>query len=167
MVVRPGPDGMALPDLDVAYGGARHEFLVVFAQGPRVFARTMTLGGRLGPKVAVSTRRGGRAPAVAYHPGRDEYLVVWEQPSGPGVAVVARRLGPDGTPLGSREVPLSDRLDVNVQPDVVAAPSVGYLAVWVSIDPIDESDSVLDVVGRRVTVTGAPVGAAEAGSPST
>jgi hypothetical protein len=151
-------DEMGASGTDVAYSSARKQFLLVSTNATAIVARTMELDGTLGAGATVSTRGVGREPSVAYHPSRNEYLAVWQRHSGARTDIVARRLSASGAPVGARERRLSQRYADNFDPDVTAARSGGYLAVWTSVRVPSEDDSQLDVMGRLATGSGAPSG---------
>ncbi|HSN54803.1 MAG TPA: hypothetical protein VLT32_09020 [Candidatus Sulfomarinibacteraceae bacterium] len=109
----------------------------------------------IGPIYPVSAYAGDEAnPAVAYHPSRDESLVVWQADNGTSLEIRGRFVGSDGMPVGAAFV-LSDPAWGNDQfaPDVAYDPTHDrYVVVWIW----DYSGSLTDtdLVGRIVPATG-------------
>ncbi len=104
----------ASPDGDrylpaVAYNSGHHEYLVVWhnkwSGGHRdIYARRVTTTGELKTWFAVSAGTNSRfAPAVAYNPNSDNYLVVWMYDPGDGVhyEVWGRTVAWNGASMGT------------------------------------------------------------------
>ncbi len=96
--------------------------------------------------------------ALAYNPGDDEYLAVWEHftTGGAGSDLRAQRFQADGTLLGdpiSVTVAVGDQL----QPSVVFNPTADeYLAVWSDY----RADTDGDIYAQRITAAGVLTGSA-------
>ena len=109
----------------------------------------------LGPIHTVSAYGGDEAnPAVAYHPNRDESLVVWQADNGTTLEIRGCIVGSDGQPAGPAFV-LSDPAFGNDQfaPDVAYDPLHDrYVVVWIW----DYSGTLTDtdLQGRIVPATG-------------
>ena len=82
-------------------------------------------------------------PALAYHPGRDEYLAVWIE-SAASNAVKMLRLAADGAPLGT-ELLVSTSSSGHAAQVVYQAAQDRYFVVWAGTN---------DVQGRFVTADG-------------
>ncbi len=102
--------GGAQEEADVAYGSAQGLYLAVWQDGRNgnddIYGQLVTGGGALvGDPIAIAHDAGQkeRAPAVAYDPEHDEYLVVWEQEAIlglPGWSLYAQRVDEEGNLLG-------------------------------------------------------------------
>lgn len=93
------------------------------------------------------------APQAAYHPTRQEWLLVWQDDRHGYPTVYARRLTRAGAPVGA---------EVRVAAGVADSPAVAlsattgeYLVVWKQ----DRGATGADVVGRRLAGDGTPTGA--------
>jgi len=96
--------------------------------------------------------------ALAYNPGDDEYLAVWEHftTGGAGSDLRAQRFQADGTLLGA---PISVTLAAGdqLQPAVVYNPTAGeYLVVWNDY----RADADGDIYAQRITAAGVLTGSA-------
>lgn len=109
-----------------------------------VFARRFTRMGRpaAGPALRVNTTTGGRqrSPAISHDQGNN-FVVVWSSSTADGEEVVARRIGPNGTPLSNDVV--AHRATVATGSPDVAHPGRdnGFVVVW--------QEGVGEVMGRR------------------
>lgn len=96
------------------------------------------------------------APAIAYNPATDEYLVVFvSNPSNPDPQqIFGQRLSAAGAPIGDA-FQISDSVNGGDLPAVAYNSHLNeYLAVW-----DENSGSPNQVLGQRVSATGAEVGA--------
>jgi hypothetical protein len=192
--------GTALGDLSdeafipqLAYNSAADEFLVVWrgdsaafgvqTDDAEIFARRLDARGRpLGPVVRVSkmgqdTGSQGawvaETPDVAYHPARDEYVVVWDG-TDDGRAdrgeceVYGQRLDASGTPVGEDDFQISAMWPSSSgsgcgpsEPRVVHQPANDeYVVVWWGALPVDPYPNRIDGAwGQRLSPTGANIGA--------
>lgn len=100
-------------------------------------------------------------PALAYNPGANEFLLVWEQ-SYPGRtkgvtfgAIYAQRMTPDGTPLGTAVRLSTPDEDTAYSPAVAYNPVFDeYMVVWHAY----LGDLPGDIYGRRVSAAGEALG---------
>jgi len=139
------PDVASNPDTDA--------YLVVWRDerggaGGRIYGQRVSHDGTLlGPDIWVSVGVSGdaRHPAVAYNPVVQQYLVVWQAPTGyyGQMGIYAQRVGTDGSLVGdavwlsTSESPGGGGgcIEDGVQPDVACSVDEGrWLVVWLSID---------------------------------
>ena len=109
-----------------------------------------------------------RAPAVAYNPTDDEYLVVWQSDDlvQNELEIYGQRVdAKDGSLLGARIQisdmgPAANTAYQAFAPDVAFNATDGeYLVVWYGDDDVNGTDGKFDIYGQRLTAsTGAPVG---------
>jgi hypothetical protein len=103
--------------------------------------RHVLLAPRLRRYATIPEGEGGTEPAIAYHPGEDEHLLVWVTTTRPyadppetGVAVVAgQHLDRAGRPVGPpafRLAPPPEYPDQAYAPALAVDPAGTYLAVW-------------------------------------
>ncbi len=132
----------------VAYNSVSHEYLVVWqddrtqaTRGTDIYGRRVAAdGSRIGGDVRISRSSANAdevAPAVAYNPADDQYLVVWEdeRPDAiPGSDIYGQRLAAEGTLVGR-----NFRVDAPSNPDGASAGSPAlaynsaageYLVIW-------------------------------------
>ncbi len=126
----------------IACNSQADEFLVVWQAGepgnadePDIYARRVSASGvPLGEPIAISTAPGPQvAPAVAYNPNANEYLVVWSDArNGYGARqdIYARRLTGDGSLVGP-ELRITNRDGNEKRPRVAYNPLDDlYVVVW-------------------------------------
>ena len=130
----------------IAYNSSANEFLVVWAQGFRIWARFMGGDGSLrGDPVQISSEGLDHyAPEVVYNPDRDEYVVVWQTDSENGAdqeaQVMVQRLDGDGQELAPDDEQISND-PTSTAPDIkgftFGPPQIaynhasgGYLVAW-------------------------------------
>ena len=125
-------------------------------------ATAITPGGLVGANFpicnaadAVSTSESLDGAAVAYNPSRDEYLAVWHAFDRVTLTnVYAQRVATSGALIGARFV-ICDAPGVQLAASVAFDPvSGGFWVVWT-----DFRNGAGDVIVRRVSGTGVPVGA--------
>jgi hypothetical protein len=95
-------------------------------------------------------------PRLAYSPGRNEFLLVWEQDRAEGTltygSIYCRRLSAGGAPLGSAT--LLSMSDAAYSPDVAYNPVRDeYLVLW-----HEYAGTYADVFGQRLASSGGKVG---------
>lgn len=158
----------------VAYNAIEDEFLVVWADRRHEQTRGSEIFGRLiGPdgtrltrnfRISGSKARDATAPAVAFNPCDNEYLVVWSDARSlatRGTDLYARRISADGERLG-RERRISGARAVTDERD----PSLAYNAraheyyvVWSDArNWVQDPVRWFDLFGRRVGARGARIG---------
>lgn len=156
----------------VAWNEANGEFLVVWRDGRReeyglndIYGRLVSAEGvPLGPDFLVSDldwQPGGykSAPAVAWDASSGNYLVVWGGPRDypdRDLDIYGYLVSAAGVPLGSDFRVSGPDPDSRDGSPVVAAGEGEFLIVWeAQRDPQDRRE---DIVGRRVTAAGTPLG---------
>ena len=114
-----------------------------------------TFGNYVAPQVAIARgRKGQEAPALAYNPARDEYLVVWmDYRNGSDYQIWGRRVSGAGALLGSELAIGNEATSILYgHPALAYNPATDeYLVVWQEI----HSQAVgYDVYARRVAGSG-------------
>jgi len=92
-------------------------------------------------------------PAIAYHPDRRTYLLVWEDNARDVDEIWGLRVRSNGIPNGRPFVMIAGTS--NAQDPTVARNGNGFLLVWV-----DDRSGGSDIYGRRVSINGLPIGGA-------
>jgi len=112
----------------------------------------------LGPELQVNTysTNGQYQPSVAAD-AAGRFVVVWESYGQNGAfgSIVARRLGPDGAPLGGELVVSSSTSEARYTPVVAADADGGFIVVWVDGS---EDGSYSDIRARRYAADATPLG---------
>ena len=142
----------------VAYNPGANEFLVVWEHewsetDHDIYGWRVAAGGGLVAAAHVSTSGTDEGrPRVVYNPAAGEYLVVWEDRTVGDIQ--ARRLGPDGTLLGSQISVSSGTYDEWTPAVAVDGLTGNYLVVW------EEETSVAeyDIRGQLLSAGGSLVG---------
>jgi len=149
------------PDLrtrpDVAYNGARNEYLIAYTYQPGSYLNpgdvygkvTSADMGTLSSEISIRTGAGcqGEVSAAA---GPDEYLVVWQdRVCGTNEAnIYARRVNGAGEPQGpAAGFPLTIAPAYQTLPSVAYGAGCGYLVAW---RHVPGTPQVWDVYGRYV-----------------
>ena len=144
---------------EVGFNPARGEWLLVASDRRSVRAGVIAADGSRRPPVTLATASPGEGlyePKVAYTAG--QYLVSWRRSPDldTPAAVEARRLTATGAlvggTIGVSDGPLVSRYGEAT--DVVKGPSGGFLVVWTIV----RADQSQDVVGQRISSSGAEVG---------
>lgn len=160
------PDGASALPTDAwfpasAFNSVQSEYFVVwrddrFGHKSLVGRRLSATGAAQGADIRLTAGLAeADAPAVAFDPTAQEYLVVWQEARGAGTVVVGRRVGADGTLRGAEVLLTSGSATTQYQPKVAFNSTSGeYLVVWNEF----RAATGLDVVGRRVAGGGTPVG---------
>jgi hypothetical protein len=156
-----GPTSPVLPgeNGDIAFNTSREEWLVVASDRASVRATAIAADGSRRAPVTLTTAPDDESlwePKVAYTSG--QYLVSWrrERDRGPSAAVEARRLTSSGA-LAGPTIGVSDSTLVSTYgdaTDVVKGPSGGFLVAWTIV----RDDETEDVVGQRISSSGAEIG---------
>ncbi len=95
-------------DPAVAANGETGEYLITWRSSMGIYARIVSAEGNPGAPFQVSTTGfNWGAPAVAYHPGADQYLVTWAVQGGMGWTVVGRLVNADGSTPGAELDPVA------------------------------------------------------------
>jgi hypothetical protein len=150
----------------LAYATGTDEYLVVWrdgrnqaTRGADIYARRVAADGtRPAPEVRISgpLALGEESlPAVAYDPGRNQYLVVWQDDRNGALDIYARRVGAvDGKPAGGETRISGPGAIANESSPAIAYNPVAeeFLVVW------EDRRNGADIYGRRVAVDGKPVG---------
>src|SRR5262249_42575623 len=107
-------------------------------------------------------------PAVAYNPGNNEYLVVWEGDDNTDdeVEIFGQRLSPAGGEGGANDFRISDMGPDGFNDFQAFSPAVAYngraneyLVVWTGDDNTGTLEQgEVEVFGQRLSNTGAEVG---------
>lgn len=144
----------------VVYAGAQGEFLValVHERGggvqPYIAGVRVRAGGGFAGSVNIAS--GGEArgrPQLAYHPGRNQYLVAHEVRRGVSWDVEAVRLGGDGSVLGGGAFEIASNTADEAHAAVAACDNADqYLVVWRS----QNEQGQADIHGRIVDGNGNP-----------
>ncbi|MEZ5081456.1 MAG: hypothetical protein R2878_12540 [Thermoleophilia bacterium] len=185
-----GPDGdpaYAAGEVDIAWGSARDEYLVVWSgsdlspQEYEISAQRITPDGtEVGPddlRISTAGPDGDGAyaaasPAVAYNERHDEYMVAWsgDDDNAPHVAreyeIRVQRLSGDGTEIGVDDRPITDigtPGDTSTSgraPDIAYQPmSDRFLVAWTgSEDPPHPTASEDEISTQLVEYDGTEVG---------
>lgn len=158
-------------DAAVAWNDDTDQYLVVWqdsrhraTRGEDIYGRRVAADGTpLGSDFPIS---GGRAtddeawPAVAWNDDTGEFLVVWadrRRDTTRGWEIYGRRLGADGTRLGSDfRISGSGATGDERHPAVARGPADEYLVVWT--DSRNRATRGEDIYGRRVAGSGARLG---------
>ena len=171
-----GTGGVAFPPATrprVAWNSQGNEYLVAWDSrdnggtfhGQRVSPDGSLLGNRLDLIVTGAPNEG---MDLAYNPTPNEYLIIWSdrrEPDPDYPQVYARRLSTTGSPLAS-EFFVCPKANPGVcdgqsqrQPAVAYNPqSQEYLAVWQDFRRGSTGVLSIDIVGRRISVAGVPLG---------
>ncbi len=155
----------------IAYNAVRNEFLVVWAQGFRIWARRLDgHGSPLGDPYAISSvGRDHYAPRAVHNPDRDEYVVVWaDQSEGspdPEMQVRSQRLSGTAQEVGSNDLQISSNPAIDAPgvqgygfgwPEIAYNPAGGgYLVVWA---PTYFRDRGEQVVAQLLDASAAQIG---------
>lgn len=146
----------------VAYDTTANAYLVVWQElqanlGYDIIGRRVSAAGAaVGSDFAVSaTANPQEQPAIGYDAATNDYLVVWSEHRGStGYDIVGRRVGADGSLLGSDFV-VSANAGYQEQPGLALDPADGeYLVAWQE----HRGGTGYDVLARRVSTAGALVG---------
>ena len=154
----------------IAYNSQTDQYLVVWEDhhwgfgtdwdiyGQRVAADGSTVGGGVGISYEGSNHR--LAPAVAYNPVLNEFLVVWEYEfSATDHDIYGQRVANDGTLIGA-QIAIATPSDLDGHPAIAFnAADEEYLVVWERRVGSDEF-AQHDVYGQRLSITGTPQGGA-------
>lgn len=152
----------------VAYAYTSDKYLVVWEEtwhplpiSTSIYGQKVLVTGALeGGHIVVSQDPGGspRTQAdLAYNPGRNEYLVAWQQLDILGPDIYARRVTGDGVPLFPEETWIYSApvIGISSAPAVAALPVLPdgvYLVVWEDYGTSTDSD----IAGRTVESDGTP-----------
>lgn len=107
--------------------------------------------GRGRPRTLVGGPGDQTHPAIAYNPGEQTYMLVWEDNSRDIDDIWGLRVRSNGIPFG-RPLTLVQGQS-NAQDPTVARRGDGFLVAWV-----DDRDGNSDIYGRRVNANGLPIG---------
>lgn len=171
-----GMGGVAFPPATrprVVWNSQSNEYLVAWDSrdnggtfhGQRVSPDGSLLGSRLDLIVTGAPNEG---MDLAYNPTLNEYLIIWSDRRDPDPdypQVYARRLSTTGSPLASeffacpKANPAVCDGQSQRQPAVAYNPqSQEYLAVWQDFRRGSNGVLSIDIVGRRISVAGVPLG---------
>jgi hypothetical protein len=163
----------------VGYNERDDRYLVVWdgresaTEARRLFGQVLDGGGTpIGDRRVIAdvgpdgtTPFDARSPSVVWNPDANEFLVVWAgRPEvGDGRDIFARRVSPDGSPLGSQPTRVSDTGPAATADRDASEPSVAYngandeyLVVWAADDT---ANLHIEIYGQRLTPDASPVGA--------
>jgi hypothetical protein len=151
----------------VAYASTADQYLIVWMWAEsgmvHIAGRTFSTTGGLGGTFLISEDTTGNPrshPDLAYNSRRNEYLVAWQQVSGPGdLDIYARRVNAGGTPLQPAAIEITTTAEDQNLPAVGAIPTVGsegqYLVVWENPYP---GGSLAHTYARLVDGSGSTLG---------
>lgn len=146
-------------DPALVYNTDADEFYLVWAEevseedGRDVFGARVSSAGyaRTRPRRLAGGAGDQSHPAIAYHPSRQAYLLVWQDNARDIDEIWGLRLRSNGIPNG-RSFAMVEGAS-NAQDPTVARSGDGFLVAWV-----DDRAGGSDIMGRRVNVNGLPIG---------
>jgi hypothetical protein len=150
---------VARHDPALIYNPDMEEYYLVWSEetsdedGQDVFGVRVSAAGyaRSNPRRLVGGPGDQSHPAIAYHPTRQTYLLVWEDNARDIDEVWGLRVRSNGIPNGRAFAMVQGTS--NSQDPSVARNGDGFLVVWV-----DDRRGNSDIYGRRVSINGLPIG---------
>ena len=147
----------------LTYNATAQEYMIAWSNGQDIFAQRLSREGRANPPVIDISRARGRQdwPAIAFDPGRNAYLVIWDDDRNAaftGHDLWGRFFHPSGGPMGAEFRVVSapgnqrqPRLAFNAGRDE-------YLLVW--RDSRNSAATGLDIWGQLLRTNGLARGGA-------
>lgn len=155
--LRPGLAPASVVPRAVAMGPSG-DFVVVSRTGPGfgvIARRHDALGKPQGTEFVVATDGQVLQRGIAAN-GTAGFVVVWEGDVAGRRTVLARRLDPQGAPVGPLLVPPSGAGAMDSQPTVAGDPNGGFVVAWTNAPTLGPAKALY---ARRYDASGTPVGA--------